>query len=158
MKLIRKKRNTGLTLIEIMVAMTVITIAITGAMGFRYYSALDARKADVQITAARLGLLLLESWKGTGGNEDYNPALHLGSNLSLVSNTETMPTTLVSYSTLNRYTVTVNGQKYYFALSHIDATESVPKVLSVNIAWPVGSQTSPDLSNTQLLKLTTYKN
>lgn len=63
-----KKSRSGLTLIEIMVAITVIIVGVLGAMMYRYHSALDARKADVKIGAARVGLLLLEDWKGTHGN------------------------------------------------------------------------------------------
>ncbi len=43
-----------------------------GVSGFRYYTAMDARKADVQITAARLASLLLSGWKGVGGYSGYS--------------------------------------------------------------------------------------
>lgn len=76
----QKKRGTspvlaslaGLTLVEVMVAIVVIMIAVIGAMGYQYHSALDARKADVQITAARLGSMLLYDWKGSGGYSGYS--------------------------------------------------------------------------------------
>ncbi len=62
-----RKNSSGLTLIEVMVAITVIVIGVLGAMMYRYHSALDARKADIKIGAARVGLLLLEDWKGRHG-------------------------------------------------------------------------------------------
>ena len=61
------KNRSGLTLIELMIAITVIVVGVLGAMMYRYHSALDARRADVKIGAARVGLLLLGDWKGTRG-------------------------------------------------------------------------------------------
>ena len=62
----------GITLIEVMVTIVIISIAVIGAAGYRYHSALNARKANVQITAARIALLMLESWKGQGGYSGYS--------------------------------------------------------------------------------------
>ncbi len=68
----RAKFATAVTLIEIMVAILILSIAVLGASGFRYYTAMDARKADVQITAARLASLILYGWKGSGGYSGYS--------------------------------------------------------------------------------------
>jgi type II secretory pathway pseudopilin PulG len=76
----QKKRGTspvlaslaGLTLVEVMVAIVVVVIAVIGATGYQYHSVLDARKADVQITAARLSSMLLYDWKGSGGGSGYS--------------------------------------------------------------------------------------
>ena len=68
-----KKTRSGLTLIEIMVAILVIVIGVLGAMMYRYHSALNARIADVQVGAGRVGLLILEGWKGAAGNPAYDP-------------------------------------------------------------------------------------
>lgn len=68
-----EKSRLGLTLIEVMVAITVVVVGILGAAMFRYVSALDARKADVQVGAGRVGLLILEGWKGAAGADGYNP-------------------------------------------------------------------------------------
>ncbi len=62
----------GLTLIEVMIAILILSITVLATSGFRYYAAMDARKADVQITAARLASLLLSSWKGSGGYSGYS--------------------------------------------------------------------------------------
>lgn len=68
-----RENRSGLTLIEIMVALLVIVVGVLGAMMYRYYSALDARKADVLVGASRVGLLVLEGWKGAVGNPAYDP-------------------------------------------------------------------------------------
>lgn len=68
-----RKNRSGITLIEIMIALVIIVVGVLGAMMYRYHSALDARKADVHVGAGRVALLLLEGWKGAAGNEDYDP-------------------------------------------------------------------------------------
>ena len=67
------KTRSGLTLIEVMLAVCVIVVGVLGAMMFRYYSALDARKADIQVGAGRVALLILEGWKGAAGKAGYDP-------------------------------------------------------------------------------------
>ena len=73
MKVMRKQK-TGMTLVEVMMAMAILIVAILGAMMYRYHSALNARRADVQMGATRIGLLILEGWKGSMGSEDYDPS------------------------------------------------------------------------------------
>ncbi|MBA7623387.1 hypothetical protein ES703_30782 [subsurface metagenome] len=69
----RKVSNrAGVLLIEAMVAISIIAIVAIGAGAYRYYSTLDARKADVQVTAARFGWALLQGWKGNGGYSGYS--------------------------------------------------------------------------------------
>ena len=60
------------TLIEIITAILILSIAALSTSGFRYYSALNTRKADVQLTAARVASLILSTWKGSGGYSGYS--------------------------------------------------------------------------------------
>ena len=60
------KSSAGVTLIEVMAATVILTITVLGATGYRYYSALDARKAAKQSSGARIALLLCENWRGRG--------------------------------------------------------------------------------------------
>lgn len=68
----------GMTLIEILVAVVVITVGVLGAMMYRYHSAMDARKADVQMGAGRVALLIIESWKGQFGSDTFDPSDDIG--------------------------------------------------------------------------------
>jgi prepilin-type N-terminal cleavage/methylation domain-containing protein len=79
MNMSQSKHRKGLTIVEVMVAITVLAVAALGASAYRYYSTLDVRRADMRTTAARLGLLLCESWRGAGGDTSYDPTAHLGS-------------------------------------------------------------------------------
>ena len=78
-----KNPTYGLTLIEVMIAIVIIIVAVLGSVLYRYHSALGARKADVNMTAARIGLLLLETWEGSGGGLDYNPVTIFNSQLTI---------------------------------------------------------------------------
>lgn len=71
-QILKISNGAGITLVEIMVTTVIIAVAVIGAAGYRYHSTLNARKADVQITAARLALLMLDSWKGQGGYSGYS--------------------------------------------------------------------------------------
>lgn len=68
----RAKFAPAATLIEIIIAILILSIAALSTSGFRYYAAMDARKADVQITAARVASLILSGWKGSGGYSGYS--------------------------------------------------------------------------------------
>jgi type II secretory pathway pseudopilin PulG len=161
----RKSRFTGVTLIEVVVAMVIIMVAVLGAMGYRYYSVLDARKAKVQITAARLGSMLLENWKGTGGraypNDAFDPQL-LGSEstLILVSPGGTGATVPGGFSLFGTYVLVADGANYYAALAYRDDNISGLRELNAAIAWPgkypSGAFSTSDLmANFQSVRLTT---
>jgi len=67
-----KKFASAATLVEVMAAIIILTVAVLGAAAYRYFATLDVRKADVQITAARLASMLLDSWRGSGGHSGYS--------------------------------------------------------------------------------------
>lgn len=136
MKTKKKKQNLGLSLVEIMVAMSVMVIAIIGAMGFRYYCALDARKADIQVTAARLGSMFLEDWAGNGGRLDYDPTGLTGLTSFSVSSPQAGVSAPGGFNALGTYGITANGVNYHAVLSYIDETPTVPRTLNVVVAWP----------------------
>lgn len=143
-----KSRFRGVTLIEIIVAMTVIMVAILGAMGYRYYSVLHARKAKVQITAARVGSMLLENWKGTGGHSKpddvFDPqVVGSESKLILVNSGAAGALVPVGFSPFGVYAVVADGANYYAALSYRDDNISELRELNVAVAWPDRYPTGP---------------
>ena len=72
------KARSGMTLIEVMIAAVVVIVGVLGAMMYRYHSAVDARKADIQMGAGRVALLIMEGWKGASGAEDFDPSNDIG--------------------------------------------------------------------------------
>ncbi len=143
MKTIRKKRIAGMTLVEIMVAAVVIVVGVLGAAGHRYYSALDARKGDTHITAARIGATLLETWKATGGSLTFDPTTELASELTISTSSLDLSTYVNSEThtgdktLLNRYKVVTNSSNHNYnaMLSYKDIASTNLRLLHVIIAW-----------------------
>lgn len=143
------KTRSGLTLIELMIAITVVVIGILGAMMYRYHSALDARRADVKMGAARVGLLLLEEWKGTLGTTMPSDISETGLNVTVAG---------------NNYTVTLSGgtgAKYYAELMNPPSLVTLKgiemKELRVEVFWKRGGAPSAaDNDGSIVLKDWTY--
>jgi hypothetical protein len=79
----RSKSAGGFTFTEIMGAILVLTVAVLGSSAYRYYAALDTRKADLQTTAARVGSLLCETWRGASEPNSYDPVAYFGTDLAI---------------------------------------------------------------------------
>jgi hypothetical protein len=62
-----------MTLIEVMVAISVIIVAALGTLCYEYLCVDHVHAARAEMTAARVGQLLIEDWKSTGGADDYDP-------------------------------------------------------------------------------------
>ncbi len=71
----RPKFAAAVTLVEVMVAMTILTIAALGALSYQYHAAGHVRIARAQSAATHVAQLLLEDWKSTGGSEEYDPSI-----------------------------------------------------------------------------------
>jgi hypothetical protein len=152
---IPKKRNRGVTLIEVMIASLAVIVILVGVMQFQYLCALDAHKADVQATGARLGLLVMEGWKVVAGELTYDPLNDF--NLILVNEFVSIPDPgIPGLPTFFRaYRVDVDGVKYFVKLSYDDT--SAPRTLNVAVAWSrdFGSETL-EFDAGQLVSLTKY--
>jgi len=145
------KTRSGLTLIEVMFAVTLLVIGILGAMMFRYYSALDARKADIQVGADRVALLILEGWKGAAGTvvgvgtTYYSPAEDIPLNKNLVGGSPD-----ISISGTNPYTVRLTGGTYtsYSAVLTRDVISTGLAKLTVTVTSSVRPVTLSDFVRT----------
>jgi len=154
--------RSAVTLIEVMAAIVILVIAVLGASGYRYYSTLDARRADFQNAAARIALLLCENWRGLGHGrtEGYNPITYLTSaDLTVADSGGVGPDYAEGFTALGRYEITMDGIHYWAALSWDDdaATEGL-RALNVVVAW-AQRQTGSDEAAAGLdktFRLTTY--
>jgi type II secretory pathway pseudopilin PulG len=154
----KSKKYRAMTLIEIMVVMIIAMILVVGVSGYRYHAALNARKADVRITAARLAACLLNSWKAAGGYSDVDP-VSFGSGLTVSSNAPGPPIPL-GFSALDakvypNYTIRTNRVHYYATLSYKDVAGQ-PRTLNVCVAWMNDYLLWDNAGPYQSLSLTTY--
>jgi len=76
-----RKFRQGLSLVEAMVAIFVITAGIVGTFGYSCRAMLQTRKATEQNTAAQIAELLCESWKGLKGTETFEPTVYFSPSL-----------------------------------------------------------------------------
>jgi hypothetical protein len=133
------RTNAGSTLVNSLIAVAIILIALIGTSNFRYYSTLDARKASAQTSAARIALILCESWRGIQGSPSYNPITHLGSDITIVQSEG--PNKPDDFTFLGSYRIVLdeqdddaNGADYFATLSWKDIKPGL-RALNVIITW-----------------------
>ena len=134
----RRVRN-GFTLIEIMFAIVILLVVVIGTSGYRYYAALDARKAAMRMTAARIALLLCEGWRGVQGIETHDPTAYSYSDLAI--ETITLPYgfqhgKLDDFTLMGGYKVVSKGDDYYTALSWKQDAGTRLRTLNIVVGWP----------------------
>jgi len=123
----RASRN-GMTLVEVMLAVAVIIIAALGTLCYEYLCIDHIRLARAELTAARVGQLLIEDWKSEGGAADYDPQdLNMGF---------TLPPDLPP----GAFLTTIDGLPLHITMSHLDvATDPGAGVtlrqISVVVRW-----------------------
>ncbi len=148
------RRQRGFSLISIMFAIAILLAALIGTSNFRYYSALDAKKATAKITASRIGLMLCENWRGLGGIETYDPVAYLGSDLTIT--TSSGPAEPSDFTLLGNYTVTANDANFYITLSWKDVSAGL-RALNIIVSWAQRKQGQSTISDIdKSFKLTTY--
>jgi hypothetical protein len=119
-----------------MVAMTLVIVAVLGAVSFRFFCALDARKADVHVNASRIGLLLLESWRGAGGDVAFDPVDLQSPDLVISTGDGVDPSGL---TVRGKYNIVERGVNYYATLSYGDGLiPNFPNLRTLNVIvfWP----------------------
>lgn len=165
----RTKSEAAFALVEAMLVTLILSVAVIGASGYRYYAAIDARKAKTRITAARIGMLVCESWRGVKGDNTYNPITYFSSDLTITQSTAfgfasghpiTGPVIDQGFTPLGTYKVVSDDTDYYAILSYKDVSPGL-RALNVFVAWPWTAKGTFDTislqaSSYKLFKLTTY--
>jgi len=133
---IRSRR--GVSLVSTMVAVVILLISLIGTSSFRYSAALDGRKAKAQTAAARIALMLCESWRGINGDVTFDPIQLCGSDLVI----DTLDANLdkpLDFNLLGSYAVVLESNEsynidYYATLSWKDFQPGL-RALNVIVAW-----------------------
>ncbi|MHC4145890.1 MAG: type IV pilus modification PilV family protein [Planctomycetota bacterium] len=129
----------GVTLVETLIAVTILLIALIGTSTFRYAAALDGRRADAHTSAARVALSLSESWRGLKGDANLD-ATQLGSSDMTVSVSGwTGHQTPGGFTLLGNYAVVLDDDdpdsaNYYATMSWSDVQPGL-RALNVSVAW-----------------------
>ncbi len=148
-------KKTGITIVEVMTAVAVITFAVAGASAYRYFCVLDAQKSAVKITASKLGWTFLQAWKGNGGLSTFDPSAsisHIG-----VSSSNSGPSVPANFSGLDsgtNYSVILEGVNYFAALSYKDETDY--RVLNVRVGWAEDYKSTSSFPAKRFITVSTY--
>jgi len=143
----------GLSIVEVMIAMAIVIIVALGTLSFQYHGVKHSRSSEAQIAAARLGQLILEDWKSTGGASDYNP-IDLGLGFVVPTSPET-----------GTYKIVLDYQTFYLQLSqelvgianNPDPVAGITlQQLSVTVSWRKDFGSGAISANDPTLTFTTF--
>ncbi len=141
----------GVTLIGTLVAVVILLIALIGTSTFRYTAALDARRSDAHTTAARVALLLCESWRGLNGDETHNPIQLAGGDFEISQSSWNGHVTPDGYTLLGNYEIVMDSRDpdsfdYYATLSWSDVQPGL-RALNISVAWAQRNETAESARN-----------
>lgn len=152
----RTRDDRGVSLLEVMISMVVITVASIGALSYEYHGVRQMRVARATASAVRIGYLLLEEWKANGGSASYArnsgpyspdnpdcpdcPASPENLNLGLVLVSDWHETANGVNMSVFEYEVTIEGRPMKVRLSRpIEYRNLIP--LTASITW--GDMSNP---------------
>lgn len=121
-----RRGKSGFTLVEVVSAIGLLAVLSLGVISYQYHAAKRSRMALAKMSAARLGLMVLENWKIRGGSEYYDPA-ELGLGMNEVSGTDL-------------YLCVVDDVPFYLDLSNSDVASNEEtgvtlRELAVTVQW-----------------------
>ncbi len=150
-----KRKSAGLTLVEILIAITLIIVVIIGSMSFRYHAVLDAREADARITSARLGSMLLNAWVARMGDAGFDPVAEFnpGIPIAISASGVDAPT---GFTELNKYHILCDNINYYATLSHKATETGQAGVVTITISWLNDYREWDESAVKQSIDMTTY--
>lgn len=117
----------GITLVEVVVAGSIIIIGALGALSYEYHAAGQARMAKAETAAVQIAYFLLQDWKAHGGSEHYRLSGPVGLN-----NPEDSSTNFVEISP-GVYGITVDNIPMCVELSRRVGPDGNPAVISITV-------------------------
>jgi len=144
-----------MSLAELMVAMTVLIISLLGAVKFRYYSNLDAHKAEVQNKAVRLGSTIIGRWKIMGNYSSYDLAVDM-SDILTISELESGPAITGGFTTIGYYLIEFENVNFYVTLGNIASTSSKPETLTITVGWMIDNEEWDTSEGYRTVDITSY--
>lgn len=172
MSINQAKRSSGFSMVEVMVCSVILLVALLGASEYRYHATLDGKKAARRAEAARVGLVLCESWRGVDGSETYDPMAHLSATMPIAvpatGDSDYEDFDYLSYSDpapadfteLGRYRVESSQGNCYPVLMWRDISSDL-RALTVLVYWPPRDVSASEdvysrVNGYKQFKLTTY--
>ena len=160
------RRQAGMTLMEVMISIVLVTVIILGALMVRYHAVKQAVRADAYETAARIGQLLLEGWRSTellvyDPNDRFPDQLMFQEALDGPDVTADGFTLYTGPSAISHYEVIFNARHYYATLGYIPAVTTAgsekPPVIHVAVGFLNNYGVWDGAANINYVKLTSHK-
>lgn len=132
-----------------MIFIAVLSIAVIGTSGYRYFATMDIRRSENEITAGRIASQLCKSWKGVGGGSStYNPITDPGIGLDITAASSTLaPEKPAAFTLLNTggyYKVVSADRTYYATMSYltINSASGNLETMNVIVNWPANENST----------------
>jgi hypothetical protein len=157
----------GMSLIEVTISITLVTMIVLGALMVRYHAVKHAVRADAYSTAGRIGQLFLEGWRSVPDANGYEPYDRLTGQVPITvvdsgpDVTSDSFTTYTSPKSNTYYEVVLDGRYFYVALGKIAPIMTVgaerPEAIHVAVAFRNDYGPGDISSGASTVRLTTYK-
>jgi len=141
------RKPKGFTLLELVITMMILIVLSVGAIGYQYFASQMAQRAKAEITVTRTARLILDNWKKTGGDENFDlPSIDPG---------------FTTVSGKDKFKITVDGlpMTVTIAWKNIE-TDSVAVVtlrqIQATIQWRLDHQTGEIRTNDPSYVMATY--
>ena len=136
-----------------MAAVAITTIVALGTLGYEYFGVKDSRASEAQVMATRLTQLLLEDWKSTGGDADYDPKT-----LGLGFVTPPPPATSTCMITLDNQTFYIQLTQGLVAIPNNPDPATGARLIRINVTtrWRVDYAPGAITADDPSISLTTY--
>jgi hypothetical protein len=145
----------GFTLAETTISIAVVTSIILASLGARYLTVLQARRGDAYAGAGKLGLLLLEGWRGSATLPGYDPVSRFTGQMT-ISTSATGPATPGGFTKLGSYRVVLDNMNLYATLAYMNATATAPAKIHVCVGYRSHYEAGDVSSGANYVRLTTY--
>jgi hypothetical protein len=129
----------GVSMVGTLVAVVILLIALIGTSTFRYTAAMDGRRADSNTTAARIALLLCESWRGVNGDQTHDPTQFADPEMTVTQSSRPGHAKPDDFTLLGNYVIILRPGdsppvNYYATLSWKDVQPGM-RALNARVAW-----------------------
>ena len=147
--------RSGLTVIEVMCAITVLAVAVIGTCAYSYHATLDVQRASMRRAASRTAILLCETWRGIKGAETFDPIAYFSSDFPIQQPPEWDGSGQIEadFTMLGMYEVSLDGIPYGVVLSWKDVSSEL-RALNVVIVWSIGGLGQQEQQ--KVIRLTSY--
>ena len=140
----------GFSLLDIMMAIIILAVVIIGTINYRYYAVIQVENSMMQSSAARIGVMMVEGWRGIKGVGTYNPVTAMTPASVTLSSGPAKPS---DFTLLGSYLVQLTGRNYYVTLSYKDVDTRL-RALNVVVTWSLNSKVVAGATHS--FKITTY--